>query len=313
MKRRRWRLLAAGLIVVLTAGTLHGCSAPINPWADAPGSPRVLASFPPLYCFTKNVAGEGVGVLCLNTAEDPHEVKDPPRAEYIKVRKADLFLVNGLELESDKVVNGLKKTAGNPRLEVIRVGEAVPEAQRRHLGGNGPEDPHVWLGIPEAKRMVEKIRDELQRIDPKRKDQYAANAKAYLTKLDDLLAFGKAQLGGAKLKVIAMHDSMGYFAQCFHVDDVATIQANPGEDPSGRKMQELIKLGTQQGVRAVCYEKDAKKDSAETLMAGLKRNGVTAVLVEFDPLETADPQLLNAGWYEERMRSNILNLAQAVK
>jgi ABC-type Zn uptake system ZnuABC Zn-binding protein ZnuA len=256
------------------------------------------------------------GKAVARSGKDPHEVKDPPPSEYLKVRKADLFLVNGLGLETDKMVNGLKNNSGNTRLEIIPVGEAVPEAKRLHLGEHSkdtPLDPHVWLGIPEAKQIVEKIRDELQRFDPKRKEQYAANAKAYLAKLDALHAYGNDKLGKAGLKVIAMHDSMGYFARDFHIKVVSTIQVEPGEDPSARKMQELIKVGSEKKVHAVCYEKKGAKAPAETLLDQLKNKGVAAVLVEFDPLETAEPGELNAGWYEERMRANIDNLSRAVK
>jgi zinc transport system substrate-binding protein len=161
--------------------------------------------------------------------------------------------------------------------------------------------------------MVEKIRDDLQRIDPARKEQYAANAKAYLAKLDELHAYGKEKLGQQKTKVITMHDSMGYFARAFGIDIVDTIQVNPGEEPAARKMQELIQKGTKEKVRFICYEPQFRPEAGQTLVEGLKRNGVAAALVEFDPLETAQPSELNAGWYEQRMRTNIDNLAKHLK
>ena len=330
-KKRRWTRVTVvgfcGLLIVL----LGGCSSPVNPWAAAPGEPRVLTSFPPIDCFTRNVAGEGVGVLCLIT-DGPHEYKDPTSADILTVRKADLFLLNGLGLETKKAMDALKNNSGNVRLAMIPVGEAVPKKSRRSLGEHerehekdhkhakgedhhheGNEDPHVWLGIPEAKLLVEKIRDELQRIDPKRKEQYAANAKNYLARLDALKEYGEQKLGKKGLKVIAMHDSMGYFARAFHIDVVANIQVEPGEDPSARKMLELTQVGAEKKVQAVCYEKKGAKAPAETLLDSLKSKGVAAVLVEFDPLETAEPDQLNAGWYEERMRANIDNLAKALK
>src|SRR5262249_27393545 len=46
--------LGVGLMAVLLLG-FAGCSAPPSPW-PADKSPKVLPSFPPLYCFAKNVA-----------------------------------------------------------------------------------------------------------------------------------------------------------------------------------------------------------------------------------------------------------------
>ena len=64
--------------------------------------------------------------------------------------------------------------------QMVPLGEAVPEGQRQ------PKDPHVWLGIPEAILMVERIRDVLGQVDPAHKELYRANAAAYAQKLMEL-------------------------------------------------------------------------------------------------------------------------------
>jgi ABC-type Zn uptake system ZnuABC Zn-binding protein ZnuA len=331
--KRLWKW--AGLVgfVVLVLGVLRGCSPAVDPWAQTPGSPRVLTSFSPIYCFAKNVAGEDVGVLCLTITKGPHEFKDPIAGDILKVRKSDLFLINGLGLD-EVVAKKLKNNSGSTRLEIVEVGEVISDDKRLHLGEHGhhhghdhakegkghgaPEDPHVWLGIPEAKQVVDKICTELQRIDPKRKDQYAANAKAYKARLDDLLKYGKEQLGNKHHHVITMHDSMGYFAKSFDLEVVDSIQVEPGEDPSAKKLAELIDKGSKEKVRVVCHEPQYPADVAKTLLAGLKSKNpdLEPALAQFDPLETAEnPRELyeNPRWYEERMKANIDNLAKALK
>jgi hypothetical protein len=76
---------------------------------------------------------------------------------------------------------------------------------------------------------------------------------------------------------------------------------------------ELIKKGTAEKVRAICHEPQYPAATAKTIIDEMKRNGVEAALVEFDPMETAVPGELNAGWYEARMGANIDNLARALK
>jgi zinc transport system substrate-binding protein len=302
---------------------LQGCSTAVNHWATAPGSPRVLTSFAPLYCFTKNVSGDGVGVLCLLSDKGPHEYESSA-GDAIKLRTADLFVINGLGLE--EFVEKLVNSSGKKSLIVARVGEAVAEKSRLPLEHNhakdkdhaghhhhGEFDPHVWLGIPEAKAMVEKIRDELTKVNPERKDVYAKNAVDYLAKLDALQEYGNQRLGKHR-KVITMHDSMGYFAKSFGIDVVGSIQINPGEEPAGPKLAELIKKGSEQGVNVICIEPQYPRSIAETLRNGLISKGVKGVeIVEFDPIETAEPGQLDAGYYERRMRENIDNLAKHLK
>ena len=48
-------------------------------------------------------------------------------------------------------------------------------------------------------------------------------------------------------------------------------------------------------------------------MKELRRGGIEAVLVEIDPLETANPSELTTDWYETKMRANIEALVKALK
>src|SRR5437016_4510309 len=89
------------ILTLLLAGltSLAGCGRAPDPWAKASGDgPRVLVSFPPLYCFTKNVAGDHARVISLLSTQEPHGYS-PNLTEGLKARKADLFIINGLGLD----------------------------------------------------------------------------------------------------------------------------------------------------------------------------------------------------------------------
>src|SRR5262245_11755656 len=65
--------LSLGLMVLLLL-SFAGCSAPPSPWP--PGkSPKVLTSFPPLYCFAANVVTDDAHVMSLLTTVGPHDYK----------------------------------------------------------------------------------------------------------------------------------------------------------------------------------------------------------------------------------------------
>jgi ABC-type Zn uptake system ZnuABC Zn-binding protein ZnuA len=61
-------LVPAAVVLPLSCG-----GGTTSPWADQGGPPRVVATFPPLACFVRNVGGNHVGVLSLCTSSGPHE------------------------------------------------------------------------------------------------------------------------------------------------------------------------------------------------------------------------------------------------
>jgi len=162
------KLLASAIIFSLFL--LSGCRKTEEVWPTN-GKKRVLVSFTPLYCFTKNVAGEDVDVRCLLAAQGPHDFS-PRENEVRMANTADLILINGLGI--DEWIN--KLLLKNHKSNVFEVGEAIPEhelkpmaesaAHEGHDHGHGEHDPHVWLGPSQAKEMVQAISLKLGELEP---------------------------------------------------------------------------------------------------------------------------------------------------
>jgi ABC-type Zn uptake system ZnuABC Zn-binding protein ZnuA len=326
MPRRFWFL--AGLFV-LFAGLIvgfGGCSKPPDPWPDKPGL-RIMTSFPPLYCFASNVAGDDATVLCLMTTTGPHDYPYPV-GDAFKLHRADLFLINGLGLDDN--LDKLKNNTGNPKLRFAVVGNCLPEppseasasGQRIKTGevrhGNhthpGGFDPHAWLGIPEAILMVQCIRDELKKADPQHAASYDQRAEAYIKKLQHLQTEGDEKLAAkTNRKLLSFHESLQYFARAFNLQVVDSIEAQAGVEPSPAQLQRLTKLARDNDVRVIAVEPQYPENtSAKTLLRELKQHGVDAQFVVVDPIETAQPEDLTPDFYERKMRANIDNLAKAL-
>jgi zinc transport system substrate-binding protein len=341
MKRAKVLWLVPAALAVVLAGML-GCGRSSDPWEGEKGSPRVVVTIAPLYSFVKAVAGEQAAVKCLCTTTGPHHYKSDTRDAHI-LEKADLVFAIGLNLD-DTIVGTMVTLSRRKDLPLVKLGEKLPKDMLRELGGDhdhgddhkegkadhkegkgdhhghdhGKTDPHIWLGIPEAIKMVDAIRDELAKKDEAHSGDYKKNSEDYIKTLKQLEADGKAMLAGKKQSIVSFHDALGYFGRTFGVKIADVIEEGPGDEPNAKHLAELVELckDKSKGVGAIAVERQYPKSSADIVQKELKGKGITIELVTVDPLETAEVgELKNEGakWYEARMRQSLKALADVLK
>jgi zinc transport system substrate-binding protein len=326
MGRKPKTLATYAFALILAVAFYAGCRKQEDPWKEVPGGPtKVLVTIPPLYCFAKNVAGDDAAVLCLLGTQGPHDY-EPTHTDALKARKANLFVSVGLGLDefTEKIVN----SSGNKKLEVVELGEKALELKNLLLATeeheehpskeekdghhhHGDHDPHVWLGIDQAKEMVGYLSTTFQKIDPANKANYEKRAKAYTADLEKLKEQGLNDLKAKKnKKLIATHDSLRYFAKSFGLEIVGSIQPRPGIEAGGRKLADLVKLCKEKDVRVIVIEPQYPATNAEKLKEHLQGKGITVELVTIDPLETVAPAQLDENTYVKTMRENVKRLAE---
>jgi ABC-type Zn uptake system ZnuABC Zn-binding protein ZnuA len=322
--------LAGALVVVavmMLAGALPGCSRSTNVWQGRGGATRVVVTIPALDNFVRNVGGEHVSIICLCTNRGPHHYEYNPQ-DAVALRDAELFFANGLRID-DNFADQMQVESHNPRLRYVKLGERLPEkmllkneeehehgkeeAKRDHDHGHehGEHDPHIWLGIAQVKEMVKTIRDELKTVDAAHADDYDKNADAYLKTLDKLAEYGKDKLKDKKnRKLIAFHESLGYFAKSFNLHIVDAIEVAPGQEPSPGHLKKLVEICKKEDVRDIAVEPQYPKGTSAEV---LKREVKDIEFVIVDPLETADgKELMDKGWYEKKMKQNLDALAKSL-
>ncbi len=329
----RWRSVCGGClfaVALAAAALLPGCGRHRNPWDDVPGgSTKVLASFPPLYCFAKTVAGDDAKVISLLTTVGPHDHKVDATDAYL-VRGADLFLINGLGL--DDFVIRLANSSANPHPDLVqKSGEAIPAPKKGEVSragflihnageeghkhadgqvcpicGNGDYDPHVWLGIEEAIVMVHHIRDVLQKQDAAHKEGYQKRADELVGKLRKLQADGLELLKDKKNRVfVTNHHSFRYFARSFGLTVLDSIQLQAGVAPTTAHLDQLVRLCKQHDVRVIGVEPQYSQAAAGML----KDLCPDLTIVDLDPIETAPPNF-GADYYLRVMEQNLNNLVK---
>ncbi len=308
-------LCSAGL-----PGLAVGCTSD-NEWPDREG-PKVVVSFAPLYCFAVNVAGDDAVVKNLMTSAGPHDF-NPTDADARVLRKADVFFINGIDLDTQPAIT-LKRGSGNRELRIVELGSKIPAGSlvegvchhESHEGHSHGMDPHIWLSPDMAILQVQGICDELKALDPEHAAQYEQRAAGYIEKLTKLKADGIAMLADkTDRNIVSFHDSLGYFARTFKLNVVGTVQTKPGVEPTTEELNKLIKECKDKHVRLVAVEPQYTSNTAgRVVLERLKEAGIPdPALVEIDTLETVIPADLAPDWYEKKMRANLEALKAAMK
>lgn len=321
----RHHLLSAAVPVfaLLVTGCTKKTSAD---WPNVPG-PKVVVTFAPIHSFVTNVMGDRGHVKTILATTGPHDYQ-PTTDDAKHIDGADLFFSNGLGLEGN-LIKSIKASRSNSKVAFVDLGgrldeKTLLEADDHDHGAPGHThthdsefNPHVWLGLEQAKKMVETIRDELKKVDPPLAAEYDANAARYCAELDRLISDGKQILSGIpkeKRTFVTMHDSLGYFAKTFDLTVAGVIELTPGQEPSRKELDALIEACTKNKVRVIAVEPQySSAGGAKAIERELRNRGLDPVVIDIDPLETATKDELSPGLYVKTMRANLKALAEALK
>ncbi len=271
------KILAFALAIV--ALLLFGCVS--QPAAGAPqeeGKLKVVASFYPMYEFSKSVGGERASVSVLvPPGVEPHNFEPTPSA-IKQLSEADIFVLNGAGMEHSWA-HGLIEGLGNGKLVVVEASEGVEliaasehqheaegDAHEEEGHSHGEYDPHVWLSPKLAQRQVENIRDAFIAADPEGREYYRANAAAYNAKLDALDAEFRAAFSACKKKeMLITHATLGYFCREYGCIQIPIEGVSHEGEPSPAGLVKIVEQARAHNVTAVYFESLISPKSAQTI------------------------------------------------
>jgi len=171
-------------------------------------------------------------------------------------------------------------------------------------------DPHAWQSVANAKIYIANIRDGLSAVDPAGSAVYAANAAAYLGKLDELereIRAAIATIPADRRKIITTHDAFGYFADAYGIKFIAPQRVAGEAEPSASDVAAIIRQIKQQKIPAVFLENitDPRLMQEIARETGAKIGGT----LYSDALSAPGGP---AGSYIEMMRHNLRALTKAL-
>ena len=186
---------------------------------------KVICSMYPVYDFTRAITRELADVsLLLKPGTEPHEYEPSPQ-DIMALHDADVFVFTGSNMEqwAGKISDLLGDTV------IVDASENIP------LSGN---DPHIWLDLSLAQRMVMNILAGLVKADPDNSGTYTHNAEEYCSELGALDAEFTAMKKDRAL-VFAGEFSCGYFVRRYGFEYVSAYDGE--NEPSVRRMSEVIR------------------------------------------------------------------------
>ena len=226
---------------------------------------RVVATIPDLKALAEEVGGKQVDVETLARGnQNAHELEIRPSL-MLKLRRADILLENGLELDSwaDVVVQGANNpniVRGAPgRIDVsrgIQVLEVPTTKVDRSMGDVHPQgNPHYSLDPGMAPVITQNIVDGFARFAPDRRAEFERNRQAFLSRLDEAMARWTRMLDPVKgAKVIVYHPQWIYLLSRFGLSQAGTLEDRPGIPATPSHLTRIIRQMKDERIKVIIVE-----------------------------------------------------------
>lgn len=247
---------------------------------------KIVATTSTFASLTEAITGDRAEVYFIaSPKQNIHYIAPTPR-DVMKVKRADVFVHAGLDLElawRQPMLNA----AANPRflsgdkysIDVsrgVRLLEVPASVSRAggdiHLYGN----PHYWMDPENAKVIVKNIADGLSGIYPGDAALFQEKARRLIGEIDAKIADWSARMARFKgAPVVTYHRNWIYFTERFGLEIAGELEPKPGIPPAPRHLAELERTMREKGVRVVIREsyqesrspkKVARETGAEVLL-----------------------------------------------
>ena len=261
---------------------------------------KVITTSTDLKSIAEYIGGNRVDVESITKGyANPHEVDAKP-SFMVKLRKADVFIRIGLDLEqwAQLLIDGARNSKirfGSPGHIIASVGVDLQGLAVRggamidrslgdvHIYGN----PHFWLDPLNGKIIAQNILEGLKRNSPENAGYFEGNKKRFDREIDTrLIKWMEKMKPYSGTNVIAYHRSWPNFSKRFGINVVGYVELRPGIAPSPAHIATLIKRMISEDIRVLirepCYESKipkfiSSKTGASVLTLPVSVEGVSEV------------------------------------
>ncbi len=315
----RWRYaravnrlaLPAALALALAALLAAACGAG---GGGADGRVRVVTTVSPLRSIVERVGGERVRVTGLVPEGTNSHTFEPPPSAVRAIARADLIVVNGLNLE--RRIIELAEANRREGVEIARLAEGAIDPDEYVYDFTFPREggdpnPHLWTDPILAIAYAGLARDALTRADPDGATVYAANAEAFaadLRELDAAIRAAVATVPPERRLLLTYHDSFPYFGPRYGFTIIGAIQPSDFSEPSPREVAALVRQIRESGAPAVFGSEVFPSETLETIAREAGAVQVTALRDDDLPGDPGDPENTYLAMMAENARAIVTAL-----
>jgi ABC-type Zn uptake system ZnuABC Zn-binding protein ZnuA len=234
--------------------------------ARAAGKLQIMTATTDLASLAQEVGGDKVEVESIARGyQDPHFVDAKP-SFLLKLKRADLLIVVGLELEIGWLPPLITQST-NPKIQVGAPGYfdasrfakilEIPSGQVTRAEGDVHPlgNPHYWLDPENGLRIAKGIADKLSDMRPGDAAYFAqryADFEQRLKQADQRWLQEMKPYEGRK--IVTYHRSWPNFAEHFHLNVVGYVEPRPGIPPSPQHTVELIQQMKRDNIKVIVVE-----------------------------------------------------------
>jgi zinc transport system substrate-binding protein len=279
---------------------------------------KVIATIFPVYDFARNIGGDKIKVtMLLPPGTDAHHFELRP-GDIIKVSKSDIFLFTNFDMEpwAYKIINAAEKNTNMVAIEtgngavLLPLGKEEGENEE-HENHDSKFDPHIWMDMDNAQKMIDNIATAFIKKDPRNSDYYLKNARVYKAKLIALDQRYRAELTGCKTKTIlhAGHWAFAYLAKKYNLNYIAAYNVLADAEPSPQKIVTLVQQVKTEKVTYIYYE-----DMINPRLAHMIAKETGAGLLKLNNgHDVSKADIKNGETFISLMENNLTNLKKGMR
>lgn len=285
---------------------------------------KVVTTLFPLYDFVRNVGREKVEVsLLLPPGVEPHSFEPKPN-DIVRVNKANVFIYTNKFMEpwATDILGGV----GRSDLLVVDSSTGAMFLPTREQSGEAGEhagthaeehghalgmDPHIWLSIPNAEKMVDNIVAGLAARNPANREFYHRNGEAYKSELNRLDRKFKEGLSVCKTRMFLHggHYAFGYLADRYGLSYISAYAVSADAEPTPGR---LVKLINQMKSHSLHFIFTEELISPRTAMIIAEETGAT-ILKLHGAHNVSKEEMERGVTYLSLMEQNLENLREGLQ
>ncbi|MEM3100404.1 MAG: zinc ABC transporter substrate-binding protein [Candidatus Nitrosotenuis sp.] len=303
-----------GLVIAITVAQSSTTQDEPQISAQEPSKIKVVASFYPLYEFSKNVGGQTAEVSTfIPIGIEPHDW-EPSTGDLLRLKKAHMFVYNGAGMEPfvEKLVDSgeYQNVLFVETVHQIELIETKDVHSEENEHDSNLYDPHIWLDPILAKHQVETIKNAMIQVDPNNAQHYEDNAARYLTELDSLDSKIVAELSKCKKDtIVTFHTAFSYFANRYGIKTFALSGVAPESEATASDLKNIVDFVKENDINVIFAEELIDPKLVTTLAdeAGVQ-------VLTLSPLEGLSKEELAKGTtYLDKMEENLQNIKIALE